>query len=117
MQFQLSKSHLHKELGNSFDNRSSTEETLTIPDEAMTIPYILSRYVQGLPVPVGNTPVNHNTTNFDSPDWEKVKNHDPFETETFREGFEAELKAKEKRIRLKQKREEQKQQQQQAPTT
>lgn len=66
----------HGEFGSLTDDKSSQLPSETIPNEAMTIPYLLSRYVQGIPLNVQHHGVDYQTENFDSPDWEKLKNAD-----------------------------------------
>lgn len=68
-----------------YEDQSSHFPSLTVPDEAMTIPYLLAKYVKGTPLGVQEkVPVNVNTDNFDSPDWEKVKQMDLIDHEDFR---------------------------------
>lgn len=78
-----------------YDDASSKLPSLTVPNEAMTIPYILSRYVKGMPLPVSKEAINYETDNFDSPDWEKMKNADMFDHEEMREELKEVVRAAE----------------------
>jgi len=80
--------NLHLELGEVFDEKSSEEPTMTIPDESMTIPYILSRYVKGHPLGVERNAIDYATNNLDSPDWEKVKQMDLVDLNEFKEDLD-----------------------------
>lgn len=72
-----------------FDDASSKQPSMTVPDEAMTVPYLLSRYVKGVPLGVPEKhPVSMDTTNFDSPDWEKVKHMDLLDHDDLRDDLE-----------------------------
>lgn len=71
-----------------YEDASSQEPTLTLPDEAMTIPYILSRYVKGHPLGVEKNSIDYQTDNFDTPDWEKMKYADIHDLEIMKEEYE-----------------------------
>lgn len=75
----------HVKANNIGEYKSSLYASETVPDEAMTIPYLLSRYVKGLPLPLQREGVNHDTDNFDSVDWEKAKNFDLVDHDNLRD--------------------------------
>jgi len=70
---------------NAFDDRSSTQPSVTLPDEAIGIPELLAKYTKGIAPAVSRQPVDHQTDNFDSPDWMKVKDQDLVEHDILRE--------------------------------
>lgn len=75
----------HLSVGSVYDDRSSQSASLTTPDEAMDIPYLLARYVKGLPLDVQHIGVDIPTNNFDSPDWEKARDLDLVDHENLRD--------------------------------
>lgn len=78
----------HVERGNIGEIKSHLQPTETVPDEAMSIPYIMARYVKGLPVPITKQAIDHQTSNFDSPDWEKMAHLDLVDHDELREQLE-----------------------------
>lgn len=99
----------HVEAGSITDDRSSLYPTETLPDEGITIPDLMARYVKGQPMPEMRQAIDLQTSNFDQPDWEKARHMDLVDHDELREELEEIEEARKEQAKKRKEKKEQKQ--------